>query len=76
MEWLMTEEPPALPSFFAASVNSVNVSQSDIRAYVRGELGILQRDIRQALNRRLNAATRVHLQDALARIDHILDPED
>jgi hypothetical protein len=75
MEWLMTEEPPALPSFFASSVNGVNVSQSDIRPYVRGELGILQRDIRQALNRRLNAATRVHLQDALARIDHILDPE-
>jgi hypothetical protein len=76
MEWLMTEEPPALPSFFASSVNGVNVSQSDIRAYVRGELGILQRGIRQALNRRLNAATRVHLQDALARIDQILDPED
>lgn len=76
MAWLMTEEPTELPTFFARSVNGVNVSQSDIRAYVRGELGILQHDIRQALNRRLNAATRVHLQDALARIDHILDPED
>jgi hypothetical protein len=71
----MTEEPPAL-SRFAAPANGVKVSQSDIRAYARGELGILQRDIQQALNRRLTAATRVHLQDALARIDHILDPED
>jgi hypothetical protein len=40
MAWLMTEEPRRLPSFSAGSVNGVNVSQSDIRAYARGELGI------------------------------------
>ncbi len=76
MEWLMTEEPPALPSFFAGSVNAVNVAQSDIRPFVRGELESLKREIRPALNRRMDQASRVHLQDALARIDHILDPQD
>lgn len=29
MEWLMTEEPGELPSFFAGSMNDVDVSRSD-----------------------------------------------
>jgi hypothetical protein len=77
MEWLMTEEPPPVPSFFASFVTTVNVSQSDIRAFVRGDLQTLQRDINRALARGgLDRTTRVHLQDAVARIDKILDPED
>jgi hypothetical protein len=76
MEWLMTEEPPPAPSFFGATTG-VTVSQSDIRPYGRGELVTLKREINQALNRGgINRATRLHLQDAVVRIDHILDPED
>jgi hypothetical protein len=78
MEWLMTEEPPPITNpFFLAFITSVNVSQSDIRPYVRGELEILKRDINRALNRGgLNRATALHLRDAVVSIDRILDPED
>ncbi|KPK60946.1 MAG: glutaminyl-tRNA synthetase [Gemmatimonas sp. SG8_38_2] len=76
MNWLMTEEPEAPPAFFAASVTSVNVAQSDIRPFVRGDLGALKRQIDRALSRGgLDQATRLHLQDAVARIDVILDPD-
>ncbi|MEE9134075.1 MAG: zinc-dependent metalloprotease [Gemmatimonadota bacterium] len=76
IEWLMTEEPPTPPAFFAAFVTSVNVSQSDIRPFARGELVTLKREITRALNRGgLDRATRLHLQDAIVRIDRILDPE-
>jgi hypothetical protein len=76
MKWLMTEEPGELPSFFRGSLNDVNVSESDIRAFVRGQLVQLQREIRGALARTTDRATRLHLQDAQARIADILDPED
>jgi hypothetical protein len=74
MEYLMTEEPDALPSFFAGSLNDVDVSQSDIRPFVRGQLTTLQGEIRGALNRTRHRATRLHLQDALVRIEDILTP--
>jgi hypothetical protein len=76
MAWLMTEEPGELPSFFRGSLNDVTVSQSDIRAFVRGQLTDLQREVRAAVNRTRNRATRLHLQDVVARIDAILDPDD
>jgi hypothetical protein len=76
MEWLMTEEPAAVPAAFRSFVTSVNVPQSDIRPFVRGELGTLRREIRSALNRGPNRTTRLHLEDALTRIDEILDVED
>ncbi len=76
MAWLMTEEPPPVPSFFASFATTVNVSQSDIRPFVRGELQTLERDINRALARGgLDRATRLHLQDAVERIDKILNPE-
>ncbi len=75
MEYLMTEEPAQLPSFFRGSLNDVDVSQSDIRPHVRGQLTTLQGEIRSALNRTRDRATRLHLQDALVRIDQILNPE-
>jgi hypothetical protein len=74
MEWLMTEEPPTPPAFFAAFFTSVDVSQSDIRPFVRGELNALRAQIQRALRRNLDTATRYHLEDALVRIDRILDP--
>ncbi|MFQ5550672.1 MAG: zinc-dependent metalloprotease [Gemmatimonadales bacterium] len=73
MQWLMENEPPALPSFFRGNATAVDVSQSDIRAFARGELGQVRQLSQQALQRRLDLATRYHLQDVIARIDDILD---
>lgn len=76
MGWLMTEETEELPSFFRGRLNDVDVSRSDIRPFVRGQLRDLQREIRAGLNRTSDRATRLHLEDALVRIDDILDPDD
>jgi len=75
MEFLMTEEPTAPPARFAGRRTAVDVSQSDIRAFVRGELNVLKGQIQRALRRSLNTATRYHLEDAVVRIDAILHPE-
>lgn len=53
----------------------VNVSQSDIKPVVRGELKRLKRDIKRAIPTAPNTLTRYHLQDAVDRIDAILDPK-
>ena len=54
---------------------SVNTSQSDIRSVVRAELNILKRDIRNAIGRTSDSMSKYHLQDAVERIDMILDPK-
>ncbi|MDE2826754.1 MAG: hypothetical protein OXL40_05505, partial [Bacteroidota bacterium] len=70
-------EGPSLPSFFSAfGMAPVDVSQSDIRAYVRGELESLQTAIDRAARRTRDNMTRLHLRDVSARIDDILDNED
>ncbi|MEM6515901.1 MAG: zinc-dependent metalloprotease [Bacteroidota bacterium] len=51
---------------------AVNTSQSDIRAVVRAELKALQRSLRNA--RGANQMSRIHIADALERIDVILNP--
>jgi len=76
MEYLMTEEPTPLPSYYAGRLNDVTVSESDIPAFVRGQLNVLKTEIQRAMNRTGDRATRLHLQDALVRIDTILDPGD
>ena len=53
-------------------VTAVNTSQSDIRAVVRAELKSLQRSLRSA--RGADAMSRIHIADALERIDTILNP--
>ncbi len=77
MAWLMTEEPDQ-PSgqLTASNITPVDVSQSDIRAFVRGELETVKTEIGAALNANLDQATTYHLRDALVRIDDILDPGD
>ena len=74
--YLMTESQQ-IPAFLRrfGGVTSVNVSQSDIRPVVRAELNNLKRDIRNGLSRTSNNLSRYHLQDALERIDAILDPK-
>jgi len=53
----------------------VNVSQSDIRAYVRRELKTLRGEVEQGLRRVTDDTTEMHLEDVLVRIDRILEGE-
>jgi hypothetical protein len=75
MAYLMNEEPTLPSSPFARDqITAVDVSQSDIRPFVRGELNALKGQIQRALGGNLDTATRYHLEDAVVRIDEILEP--
>lgn len=77
LEYLMTQEPPSVPPFFASfGMASVDVSQSDIRAYIRGELNSLKSAVDRAVRRTGDRMTRLHLEDIRVRIEDILDGED
>ncbi len=78
MERLMTEEVTAPPAAARRSLGytPVNVSQSDIRAYVRGELETLRGDAQRAARRVQDRPTALHLEDILVRIENILDPQE
>ena len=75
MNHLLNEEPDMPGGAWAAffDLTSVDVAQSDIRPYVRGELRALEQDIEQAINRTTDRSTQLHLQDALDRISSTLD---
>jgi hypothetical protein len=71
MEYLMTQESSG--SFGS----SVDVSQSDIRPAVRNQLTLLRRDSGRRISAgNIDRATRVHLEDTIARIDSILEEND
>ncbi len=53
----------------------VNASQSDIRSVARAELNILKREIKNSIGRTSDNMSKYHLQDALERIDMVLDPK-
>ncbi|NOR14098.1 MAG: DUF5117 domain-containing protein [Candidatus Aminicenantes bacterium] len=76
LEYLMTQEPQPIQARYRAFIErtEVNVSQSDIRAYVRGELEALKDRIPQVEGQIVDKATRLHLRDIAARIDKILNP--
>ena len=76
LEYLMTaENRKKLPDFGGYRKSTVvNTSQSDIRSVARAELNNLKRNIRNGLSRISDNMSRYHLQDALERIDKILDP--
>ncbi|MUP47392.1 DUF5117 domain-containing protein [Gramella sp. BOM4] len=76
MEYLMTEEQDEIPSRWRSRISRSNldVSQSDIRPVVRGELKNLERQIKNSLYSSGDTLTRYHLQDVLERIDLILNP--
>ncbi|MBT8461394.1 MAG: zinc-dependent metalloprotease, partial [Gemmatimonadetes bacterium] len=80
LDELMNGDGPSAPTSSFPGLDeyytNVNLPQSDIRAVVRGELEVLQREIRNRLGAGANRMTRLHLQDALARIESILDPEE
>jgi hypothetical protein len=79
LQYLMEEEPDVPNGEFIryyVGITPVDVSQSDIRPLVRGELQDLDGQIAAALRTRRVAGdrtTRLHLEDARARIEDILD---
>ena len=77
LEYLMTAENQRKLSDFGGYRKStvVNTSQSDIRSVARAELNNLRGDIRGGLSRISDTMSRYHLQDALERIDLILNPK-
>ncbi len=55
--------------------SAINTSQSDIRSVARAELNTLKSSIRIAISRTSDTMSKYHLQDAVERIDMILDPK-
>ena len=76
LEMLMTEEQSAIPAAYRRYVSrsNIDVSQSDIRPVVRGELETLQGQVKRASNRTGDKMTKYHLKDLAERIDLILNP--
>jgi hypothetical protein len=54
---------------------SVNIGQSDIKSFARGELTRLKRDVKAAVSKAKNTTSRYHLKDIVARIEMALDPK-
>jgi hypothetical protein len=77
MAYLMTEEQAPIPARFRRFVSrtNVNVEQSDIRPVVRGQLNTLRGQIVSAIPKTSDRMSKYHLQDAVIRIDTILDPK-
>jgi len=77
MHELMTEEQSSIPARFRSYISrsNIDVETSDIRPLVRAELTTLQSDMRRAINRTRDTMTRYHLQDAVERIEKILNPD-
>ncbi|MBU0940346.1 MAG: zinc-dependent metalloprotease [Bacteroidetes bacterium] len=70
MEFLMTQDikPSRNGQYY-------NVSQSDLRGLVRGELNSLKSTLNTAKNGAVNTETKYHYQDCIKRIDMILNPK-
>ncbi|EDP96379.1 zinc-dependent metalloprotease [Kordia algicida OT-1] len=77
LAYLMTAESPRGPrrSSDYVKFTPINTSQSDLRAVVRAELNTLKRNIRSAIGRTSDPMSKIHLRDAVERIDLILDPK-
>ena len=77
MHELMTEEQSPLPARFRRFINrsNIEVQNSDIRPLVRAELKNLKRDLERGLRRTQDTMSRYHIEDAIERIDNILDPK-
>ncbi|MCJ8165908.1 zinc-dependent metalloprotease [Pontibacter sp. E15-1] len=71
MNTLLNETPARSSRSYGTPVD---ISQSDIRSIVRGELVKLQRQLKSTQNRYRDDLSRYHVQDALVRIDNILNP--
>ena len=76
LAYLMTAENESKKGDFGGYQKStpINTSQSDIRSIARAELNILRSDLKNAINRTVDPMSKYHLQDAVERIELILDP--
>ena len=76
LAYLMTAENESKKGDFGGYQKStpINTSQSDIRSIARAELNILRRDLKNAINRTVDPMSKYHLQDAVERIELMLDP--
>jgi len=73
LELLLTGNVAALPAQFRAFAGpQINAAQSDIRPMARGELKTLQGQIKGAVGRTTDRMSKLHLEDALERINKIL----
>jgi len=54
---------------------AVNTSQSDIRAIIRSELKTLKNLINSSISNTSNSMNKIHLRDAVYRINMVLDPK-
>ena len=72
METLLDEEYEAPTSEFLWRT-AVDVSQSDIRPFVRGQLVELRRRAAQGARRAIDRATQYHLEDVVVWIDRMLE---
>ncbi len=77
LAYLMTAESEAKQSEMGGYRKStaINTSQSDIRSIARAQLNVLKRDINNAIARTSNPMSKYHLQDAVTRINQILEPK-
>ena len=75
--YLMTaESQKKMPEFGGYQKSTaINTSQSDIRSVARAVLNTLKRTIKSAMGRTSDNMSKYHLQDAVERIDMILDPK-
>ena len=78
MAYLMTEEQEPIPARFRSrsTRTNIDVEQSDIRPVVRAQLTSLQREIKAAIAKTSDSMSKYHLQDAVIRIDEILEGDD
>ncbi len=56
-------------------MNTKGAENSDLFSIIRGELGILKRQLTTAGNRAVNSITKYHYKDCVSRINDILDPK-
>jgi hypothetical protein len=77
MHEMMTEEQSPIPSRYRRYINrsNIEVKNSDIRPLVRAELNQLKKDLQRGLSRMRDDMSKYHVEDAIARIDNILDPK-
>lgn len=75
LDGLLNTEPtaPATPEAAKFLGIAINIKTSDVRLYVRSELEQLKTALRQ--NKSTDALMKAHVQDCIARIEKILDPD-
>ena len=76
LEELLTKDAPEVPAAYRSRAGAqITASQSDIRPVVRAELKNLERQIAAAIPRTSDRLSKIHLEDALERVNKVLDPK-